>query len=103
MQVAAIGAAYLNPALGMRGGPLKVELVVDKVAVMLIFLLSGLSLQFSELKAAVTNTKLNGLIQVSSCLEVYFVELSFPMAKCLQALMLVRLLSSHCLLLALVT
>jgi len=49
----------------MRGGPLKVELLVDKVAVMLIFLLSGLSLQFSELKAAATNTKLNSLIQVS--------------------------------------
>jgi sodium/bile acid cotransporter 7 len=49
--------------LGVNGGMLRPELFIGKYGVALIFLLSGLSLQSSELTTAVANVKLNGLVQ----------------------------------------
>lgn len=49
--------------MGVNGGILRPELFIGKYGVGLIFLLSGLSLQASELTKAVSNTKLNGIIQ----------------------------------------
>ena len=51
--------------MGVNGGILRPELFIGKYGVGLIFLLSGLSLQASELTKAVSNVKLNGLIQLT--------------------------------------
>ncbi len=51
--------------LGVDGGILRPELFIGKYGVGLIFLLSGLSLQTSELTRALSNMKLNGLIQLA--------------------------------------
>jgi sodium/bile acid cotransporter 7 len=52
--------------LGVNGGVLKPELFIGKYGVFCIFLLSGMSLELNELKAAFTNIKLNSLIQLGS-------------------------------------
>ena len=61
--VAAIAAAGLNPAFGLRGGPLRPEITVEAFAVSLIFLLNGIALPSSELAAAAGNLKLNVFTQ----------------------------------------
>ena len=63
-----VGCAKLFPMLGKDGGILRSELFVGKFGVSLIFLLSGLSLEVSELTQAVTNFKLNATIQLSTFL-----------------------------------
>ena len=60
----AVFAAYLHPGFGANGGPLKPEITVSKLAVRVMFLISGLSLPLTELRAAVANVKANLLIQV---------------------------------------
>jgi SBF-like CPA transporter family (DUF4137) len=62
----AVLTAKFFPSIGVDGGILRPELFIGKYGVGLIFLLSGLSLQTSELAKAVSNTKLNGLIQLST-------------------------------------
>jgi sodium/bile acid cotransporter 7 len=62
----AVGFARLFPALGRNGGVLRPELFTGKYGVTLIFLLSGLSLELSQLTKALANWKLNGLIQLMS-------------------------------------
>lgn len=57
----AVGLARAFPALGKNGGVLRPELFIGKFGVTLIFLLSGLSLELSELKKAASNVKLNSL------------------------------------------
>jgi len=47
---------------------MKPELFIGKFGVTCIFLLSGVSLELSELKSAVANVKLNGMIQAGSFL-----------------------------------
>jgi hypothetical protein len=51
------------PALGKNGGVLRPELFIGKFGVMLIFLLSGLSLELSDLAQAASNFKLNTMVQ----------------------------------------
>ncbi|KAG7350452.1 bile acid:sodium symporter [Nitzschia inconspicua] len=51
------------PALGKNGGVLRPELFIGDYGVTAIFLLSGMSLQTSELTHAISNFKLNGLVQ----------------------------------------
>jgi len=62
----AVSTAKVFPSIGVDGGWLRPELIVGKYGVGLIFLLSGLSLQTSALAKAVSNMKLNGLIQLST-------------------------------------
>mmetsp|Transcript_26903 Transcript_26903/g.50378 ORF Transcript_26903/g.50378 Transcript_26903/m.50378 type:complete len:323 (-) Transcript_26903:974-1942(-) len=62
MLVAVLFAKVL-PSLGKNGGILRPELFIGNYGVTVIFLLSGLSLQTSELTQAISNIKLNGLIQ----------------------------------------
>jgi len=62
----AVWVAQKFPKLGMDQGILQPEIFIGKFGVMCIFLLSGLSLELSELREAVNNHKLNGLIQLSS-------------------------------------
>ena len=64
----AVGVAKLLPALGKDGGLLRSELFIGKFGVSLIFLLSGLSLEVSELTQAISNYKLNTSIQLSTFL-----------------------------------
>ena len=52
----------------MNGGKLRPELFIGKFGVTLIFLLSGVSLELSELKNAVANVKLNAMVQAGSFL-----------------------------------
>jgi hypothetical protein len=61
----AVSIAKWIPSLGVNGSILRPELSIGKYGVGLIFLLSGLSLKMSELTKAVSNVKLNGLIQVA--------------------------------------
>lgn len=61
--VFAVLSAKFFPFVGVDGGILRPELFIGKYGVGLIFLLSGLSLQTSELAKALSNMKLNGLIQ----------------------------------------
>jgi sodium/bile acid cotransporter 7 len=60
----AVSLAKAFPSLGKNGGLLRPELFIGKFGVTLIFLLSGLSLEASELTKAAANVKLNGLIQL---------------------------------------
>jgi len=60
----AVALARAFPALGKNGGILRPELFVGKFGVTFIFLLSGLSLELSKLKAAASNFKLNSLVQL---------------------------------------
>ena len=62
----AVALARLAPSLGKNGGILRPELFIGRFGVTFIFLLSGLSLEISELKNAATNTKLNLLIQLGT-------------------------------------
>jgi hypothetical protein len=58
-----VGLARAFPALGKNGGVLRPELFIGKFGVMLIFLLSGLSLELSDLAQAASNFKLNTMVQ----------------------------------------
>ena len=60
----AVGLARAFPALGKTGGVLRPELFIGKYGVALIFLLSGLSLELSQLTKAFSNVKLNTMIQL---------------------------------------
>jgi solute carrier family 10 (sodium/bile acid cotransporter), member 7 len=59
----AVVLAKIFPTLGKNGGLLRPELFIGNFGVTMIFLLSGLSLQTSELAQAISDVKLNGLIQ----------------------------------------
>lgn len=62
----AVGLARAFPAAGKNGGLLRPELFVGRYGVTAIFLLSGLSLELSQLRQAASNWKLNGLVQAAS-------------------------------------
>lgn len=64
----AVSFARAFPSLGVNGGILKPELFIGKFGVTCIFLLSGVSLELSELKEAITNVKLNSIVQLGSFL-----------------------------------
>lgn len=59
----AVGFARAFPSLGKTGGVLKPELIIGKYGVAAVFLLSGLSLELSQLTKAFANVKLNLLVQ----------------------------------------
>lgn len=61
----AVLSAKFFPFLGVDGGVTRPELFLGKYGVGLIFLLSGLSLPTSELTRALSNMKLNALVQLS--------------------------------------
>mmetsp|Transcript_10582 Transcript_10582/g.31213 ORF Transcript_10582/g.31213 Transcript_10582/m.31213 type:complete len:360 (-) Transcript_10582:691-1770(-) len=63
--VVAVTLARVFPSVGMNGGVLRPELFIGKIGVTCIFLISGLSLQLSELADAVTHFKLNSLVQLA--------------------------------------
>ena len=56
--------AKVAPSVGRNGGLIRPELFIGNLGVTLIFFLSGLSLETSELTKAATNFKLNSLIQL---------------------------------------
>ena len=58
-----VGFARIFPALGKTGGILKPELIIGKYGVAAVFLLSGLSLELSQLTKAFASVKLNTLVQ----------------------------------------
>ena len=60
----AVSLANLCPSLGKSGGVLRPELFIGKFGVAVVFLLSGLSLEVSQLTEAATNFKLNCLTQL---------------------------------------
>ncbi|XP_060688924.1 sodium/bile acid cotransporter 7 isoform X1 [Hemiscyllium ocellatum] len=60
----AITFAYLQPSVGMHGGPLKPEFTITYVAVSTIFLNSGLSLKTEELASALMHIKLHMFVQI---------------------------------------
>ncbi|XP_035298403.1 sodium/bile acid cotransporter 7 isoform X3 [Cricetulus griseus] len=62
--VVAIGAAKLQPSVGVNGGPLKPEITVSYIAVATIFFNSGLSLKTEELTSALVHLKLHLFIQI---------------------------------------
>lgn len=62
--VVAVSLARAFPALGKNGGILRPELFIGNYGVALIFLLSGFSLQTSDLAKAISNFKLNGLVNL---------------------------------------
>lgn len=62
--VVAIGAAKLEPSVGVNRGPLKPEITVSYIAVATIFFNSGLSLKTEELTSALVHLKLHLFIQV---------------------------------------
>jgi solute carrier family 10 (sodium/bile acid cotransporter), member 7 len=64
--VAAVTLARLGPAWGLDGGILRPELVIGKYGVALIFLLSGLALEPSQIASAMSNVKLLGIVQLLS-------------------------------------
>jgi sodium/bile acid cotransporter 7 len=55
--------SYLFPTLGMTNGILRPELWLNQYGVSYVFLLSGLSIQLSQIKQATYNIKLNILVQ----------------------------------------
>ncbi|XP_048459107.1 sodium/bile acid cotransporter 7 isoform X1 [Rhincodon typus] len=60
----AITFAYLQPSVGMHGGPLRPEFTITYVAVSTIFLNSGLSLKTEELTSALMHVKLHMFVQI---------------------------------------
>mmetsp|Transcript_15535 Transcript_15535/g.32070 ORF Transcript_15535/g.32070 Transcript_15535/m.32070 type:complete len:351 (-) Transcript_15535:2780-3832(-) len=62
--VVAVSMAKAFPALGKNGGILRPEVSIGNYGVALIFLLSGFSLQTSDLAKAISNFKLNGLVNL---------------------------------------
>lgn len=64
----AVMFAKLFPSLGVNGGVMRPELFIGKFGVTMIFFLSGVSLELQELKSAVSNMKLNAMVQGSSFL-----------------------------------
>ena len=60
----AVTMAKAFPALGKNGGILRPETFIGNYGVAIIFLLSGFSLQTSDLAKAITNFKLNGLVNL---------------------------------------
>lgn len=60
----AVTMAKVFPALGKNGGILRPEVLIGNYGVAIIFLLSGFSLQTSDLAKAISNIKLNGLINL---------------------------------------
>ena len=60
---ACVFVAAACPSFGANGGPLKPEVTINKLAVRLMFLISGLSLPLDDLRSAVTNVAANALIQ----------------------------------------
>lgn len=60
---ACVFVAAAHPSIGANGGPLKPEVTINKLAVRLMFLISGLSLPLDDLRSAVTNVGANALIQ----------------------------------------
>ena len=62
--VVAVSMAKAFPALGKNGGILRPEISIGNYGVALIFLLSGFSLQTSDLAKAISNFKLNGLVNL---------------------------------------
>lgn len=82
----AVGLARAFPALGKNGGILRPELLIGNYGVTLIFLLSGLSLQMSELKQAASSFKLNLLIQGMSFVAWPFL-LGLPLKRAAASLL----------------
>jgi sodium/bile acid cotransporter 7 len=62
--VVAVGAARMQPDCG-RDGTFP-EQLLGRFGVALLFLLSGLSLESSQLATSLSNTKLNGMVQLAS-------------------------------------
>ncbi|KAE8751406.1 hypothetical protein FOCC_FOCC001980 [Frankliniella occidentalis] len=56
--------ACLAPSLGVTGGPLQPEITVKYGAIAVIFFMSGLSLNMSDMKKAAFQFKLHGFIQL---------------------------------------
>lgn len=65
---------------------MKPELFIGKFGVTMIFLLSGVSLELSELKSAVANIKLNGMVQAGSFLAWPFL-VGVPLTTALKKLL----------------
>jgi sodium/bile acid cotransporter 7 len=84
--VVAVSLARLFPWLGRNGGVLRPELFIGKFGVTFIFLLSGLSLELSELTEALTNYELNSAVQLTTFVAwPYFVGL--PLTRTLKRLL----------------
>jgi hypothetical protein len=81
--IAAVSFAKLFPELGKNGSILRPELFIGKYGVTTIFLLSGISLKLKELTNAMSNVKLNALIQIISFGAWPFL-VGLPMTKCLE-------------------
>jgi len=62
--VVAVSMAKAFPALGKNGGILRPEVLIGNYGVAIIFLLSGFSLQTSDLAKALSDVKLNGLVNL---------------------------------------
>ncbi|KAM9662095.1 sodium/bile acid cotransporter 7 isoform 4-T4 [Morphnus guianensis] len=62
--VLVIAAARLEPAVGVKGGPLKPEITITYIAVSAIFFNSGLSLKTEELTSALMHVKLHLFVQI---------------------------------------
>ncbi|XP_039606149.1 sodium/bile acid cotransporter 7-like isoform X1 [Polypterus senegalus] len=61
--VLVIALAKLEPATGVKGGPLKPEITITYIAVSTIFFNSGLSLKTEELTSALMHVKLHLFVQ----------------------------------------
>uniref|UniRef100_A0A7S3K623 Sodium/bile acid cotransporter n=1 Tax=Aureoumbra lagunensis TaxID=44058 RepID=A0A7S3K623_9STRA len=64
--IGAVGFAKLAPGLGVDGSILRPEKTIGSYGVALVFLLSGLSLKLSELKAALFDIRYNSAVQFFS-------------------------------------
>ncbi|XP_021251136.1 sodium/bile acid cotransporter 7 isoform X2 [Numida meleagris] len=62
--VLVIAAARLEPAVGVKGGPLKPEITITYIAVSAIFFNSGLSLKTEELTSALMHVRLHLFVQI---------------------------------------
>uniref|UniRef100_A0A8C3IUK7 Sodium/bile acid cotransporter n=1 Tax=Chrysemys picta bellii TaxID=8478 RepID=A0A8C3IUK7_CHRPI len=62
--VLVIAVAKLEPAIGVKGGPLKPEITITYIAVSAIFFNSGLSLKTEELTSALMHVKLHLFVQI---------------------------------------
>lgn len=82
----AVTLARVFPTLGTNGGLLRPELFIGKFGVTCIFLLSGLSLDLFDLSKAITNYKLNVLVQ-SISFGAWPLLFGLPVTKAFQTLL----------------
>jgi sodium/bile acid cotransporter 7 len=65
-----IGVAWLEPEIGIKGGPLKPEVFVSQFAIMVIFFCSGITLETAKIQSTLVRYRLHAVVQLFSMVAI---------------------------------